>query len=393
MQWLPAEPRAGNSQKDDWAWTLRSAANRPLLRWLEDGPLVVVSDGSGAAPKLKARLMATGQAGTFGESGERFSAAVEDTPSDSRELLARVDFAPGHRCRHGIDARLPPGSGLCRLGAIGGRRRHSSRRWRAPSGEEGLDEAAIRTWETLHLGDEFDAEVGSTEVVGAFCGAISRHRGRGAAQCFGGLAGRQLHGWLPHGHHAAAARCRATRPRPGPGCRSSQLRNGKLVLERGLHQEIGWERKTDASGMTVLVFADNIENPVIEAMGHFAGGDSAVPPLPRFLTGQRPVARRRSRLLQRRELWPASSAVCPAATSSRQLCQRQRAGDAGPAAAGSDGPGAWLQLTPGARRPIPSRSPALWMAPEPAGRPATAGSPKILSPKWLRMRWTPSEPT
>ena len=45
MQWLPAEPRTGNAQKDDWAWTLRSAANRPLLRWLEDGPLVVVSEG------------------------------------------------------------------------------------------------------------------------------------------------------------------------------------------------------------------------------------------------------------------------------------------------------------------------------------------------------------
>ena len=95
IQWLPAQPRAGNAQKDDWAWTLRSAANRPLLRWLEDGPLVVVSDGSGARPKLKARLMATGQAGTFGESGERFSTTVEDTPADSRELLARVDFAPG----------------------------------------------------------------------------------------------------------------------------------------------------------------------------------------------------------------------------------------------------------------------------------------------------------
>ncbi len=48
MQWLPAEPRAAATrQKDDWEWTLRSAANRPLLRWLEDGPLVVVSDGSG----------------------------------------------------------------------------------------------------------------------------------------------------------------------------------------------------------------------------------------------------------------------------------------------------------------------------------------------------------
>src|ERR1700759_652550 len=52
MQWLPTEPRAASASKDDWEWTLRSAANRPLLRWLEDGPLVVVSDRSGR-PKLK----------------------------------------------------------------------------------------------------------------------------------------------------------------------------------------------------------------------------------------------------------------------------------------------------------------------------------------------------
>jgi hypothetical protein len=66
LQWLPSEPRVRNAQADDWKWTLRSAANRPLLRWLEDGPLVVVTDGTGARPKLKARIMATGQAGTFG---------------------------------------------------------------------------------------------------------------------------------------------------------------------------------------------------------------------------------------------------------------------------------------------------------------------------------------
>ena len=82
MQWLPSQPRGADAQPDDWKWTLRSAANRPLLRWLEDGPLVVVSDGTGKTPKLKARLMATGQAGTFGESGERISSAVEETPSN-----------------------------------------------------------------------------------------------------------------------------------------------------------------------------------------------------------------------------------------------------------------------------------------------------------------------
>jgi len=37
MQWLPSEPRTVGAQQDDWKWTLRAAANRPLLRWLEDG--------------------------------------------------------------------------------------------------------------------------------------------------------------------------------------------------------------------------------------------------------------------------------------------------------------------------------------------------------------------
>src|SRR3569833_2709703 len=119
MQWLPAEPKAANANKDDWEWTLRSAANRPLLRWLEDGPLVVVSDRPGAKPQLKARLMATGQDGTFGESGERFTASVEDTPSESRELLARVDFAPNSN--EGMESRRGGRRGRGGAGAGGAR--------------------------------------------------------------------------------------------------------------------------------------------------------------------------------------------------------------------------------------------------------------------------------
>ena len=56
IQWLPAEPRSSNARRDDWAWTLRSAADRPLLRWLEDGPLVVLSDGSGDAAQAQSPL-------------------------------------------------------------------------------------------------------------------------------------------------------------------------------------------------------------------------------------------------------------------------------------------------------------------------------------------------
>ena len=269
MQWLPAEPRSGNSQKDDWEWTLRSAANRPLLRWLEDGPLVVVSDGTGAAPKLKARLMATGQEGTFGESGERFSATVEDTPSSSRELLARVDFAPDTNA--GMESMLGFRQDLGFAGSVQSMAAiaiHPD--IDGPSGEEGLNEAAIRTWETMHLGDEFDAEVGSTEVVGRFASqspntvaavlpdaSVSWRGGNSSvgyrvATALPSPAGRdetQASTWMPE----------------------IAISKGDLVIERGLHQEIGWQRSTDRSSMAVVVFADNLENPVVEATGNFTG--------------------------------------------------------------------------------------------------------------------------
>jgi hypothetical protein len=46
-------------------------------------------------------------------------------------------------------------------------------------------------------------------------------------------------------------------------------------MEHGLHQEIGWERQTDASGVAFLVYADTVDNPVIEASGQIAGSGFA----------------------------------------------------------------------------------------------------------------------
>ena len=278
MQWLPAEPRAGNAQKDDWAWTLRSAANRPLLRWLEDGPLLVVSDGSGAAPRLKARLMATGQEGTFGESGERLSATVEETPSNSRELLARVDFAPdtdaGMESMLGFRQDLGFAGSVQSLAAVAIHPEIDASGSEGAAGAKGLDEAAVRSWETMNLGDEIEAEVGSTQVMARFAGHSANTVV--AALPFASV------GWRDGN---SAIRYRIATFAPGPQDSDDtqaqawlpqlSARNGDLAIEHGLHQEIGWERRTDVSGMAVTVYADHIDNPVIEAMGHFAAGDSS----------------------------------------------------------------------------------------------------------------------
>jgi hypothetical protein len=61
------------------------------------------------------------------------------------------------------------------------------------------------------------------------------------------------------------------------------MRNGRLAIERGLHQEIGWERRTDTSGMSVVLFADRLDNPVLEAMSRSASGGSDAAGLPAVL--------------------------------------------------------------------------------------------------------------
>jgi hypothetical protein len=56
---------------------------------------------------------------------------------------------------------------------------------------------------------------------------------------------------------------------------AAAVRQGRLTLEHGLHQEIGWERQTDRTGVSVLMFSDTVDNPVLQATGNgaaFGGG-------------------------------------------------------------------------------------------------------------------------
>jgi hypothetical protein len=270
VQWLPADPRASNAQSDDWAWTLRSAANRPLLRWLEDGPLVVVSDGSGSKPKLMARLMATGQAGTFGESGERFSTSVEDTPTDSRELLARVDFSPDSNA--GMESMLGFRQDLGFAGSVESVAAVTVEPDVMSAGGEGLEEASVRNSETMHFGDMMDAEAGANLVMARLDGVSATT----AMLPFASVAWHEGNSTL-HYRLATMIQDRATdESEPGAYLPAMVERNGAVAIERGKHQEIGWERRTDAAGMSVLVYSDNIENPVLQAMSRMAAGESQV---------------------------------------------------------------------------------------------------------------------
>jgi hypothetical protein len=286
MRWLPAEPRGENASQDDWAWTLRSAADRPLLRWLEDGPLVVVSDGTGAAPKLKARILVGDQSGAFGETGERISATVEDTPSDNRELLAHVDVSdegvesmlgfrqdmgfagsvesvaaveihPEFESQAGLDSSGASPSGLVSPSLV------------SPGG---FIEAGVRSVETMHLGPDITAEVGADAMLGRL-GGTNGSGVSGVSTVTRSMPFANVE-WR-NGNSSVHYRLATMVQNPSSG--NSQLpvaqfsaRNGSLAIEHGLFQEIGWTRQTNSSGVALAVYAQRVENPVVEAAGRFA---------------------------------------------------------------------------------------------------------------------------
>lgn len=261
MQWLPSEPRTSRTDRDDWKWTLRAASNRPLLRWLEDGPLVVVSEGPGSSPKLKARLVATGRQGSFGESGERVSATVEETPANSRELLAQVDFDP--ESAEGMESTLGFRQDLGFAGSVDSVAAIAIHPDVETAGSDGLDEASMRTEETIHLGDMLEAQAGSEQVFARF--ANNSQNTILAALPYITVAWRTRGSTLQY-RMATAVTGSADAGDGAEGMPRLAMNDGRMVLEHGMHQEIGWERQTDNSDFAVRMYEDRVDDPVLEAM-------------------------------------------------------------------------------------------------------------------------------
>jgi hypothetical protein len=197
---------------------------------------------------------------------------VEETPSNSRELLAHVDFDPGTNA--GMESMLGFRQDLGFAGSVQTVAAVALHPEIDAAGGDGLDEAAIRSWQSIHLGDEIEAEVGSNQVLARR--AVASPDTVAAMLPFAELGWRdgdsvvryRLATMAPAAQSEEDTEAQAWLP-------AISARNGELAFEHGLHQEIGWQRVTNNSGVSVLVYADQIDNPVMEAMSRFAAGDPA----------------------------------------------------------------------------------------------------------------------
>jgi hypothetical protein len=130
----------------------------------------------------------------------------------------------------------------------------------------------VHSSEILHFGDAIDAEVGSAAVIGHLSG--SSPSTVTAVLPFATVAWRYSSSTVSYRMTTMAPNLASVESQTSAFMPTLVERNGDVAMEHGMNQEIGWERRTGTSGVAVVIYAGHIDNPVLEALGRFAVGDS-----------------------------------------------------------------------------------------------------------------------
>ena len=267
FRWLPAQPRSADEPQDDWTWTLRLSANRPLLRMLEDGPLVVVTEAEGQNPALKARVTIRGGESGFGEGGVHHGFEMRRSNDDSHQLILRADLSQSEDTALntvvGYEQQLAPGRTLRTVGAFVDRPEIAG----GPDAQ-GMQAMILRAAETMTLNEAVDAEFGN-EIEAVHLGTTQ-------------IANHPFAALQVHAGDATVSYRIATAPgmqqadlidRPGALPPAIVERDGQLLLQHGLHQEFTLADRSGNLRVRVTAFHDSIVHPVINGGGQISEAD------------------------------------------------------------------------------------------------------------------------
>ena len=269
FRWLPAKPRPADEPRDDWTWTLRLSANRPLLRLLQDGPLVVVTNGDGSAPELKARVTVRGGESGFGDGGVHNDFEMERAPDDGRAMIFRADLSqaedPALNAMAGYEQQLAPGRTFRTVAAVETRPDVAG----GPT-SQGLQVIAMRTGETLDFGDSVQAEFGDeTEAIHLGDSLLANYPFATVTMRRGGNFISYRVSTAPGIQQVDDLDREATvEPKLGE-------RDGRLQLEKGVHQEVAAGRSEGALHVKVVAWHERVEHPVVSGGGNISAADWA----------------------------------------------------------------------------------------------------------------------
>lgn len=171
--WIPAQRRSANEPGDDWMWTLRSSANRPILRAVDDEGKTEISISSSGAESRRgsgitgARVSVTSDDSGFGHGGMHQTVLLDRIQADGSTQMLRADMS-GARTPYPVAPSVDAATGFesRTKSALNGYSRtlltyHSHPELIGRNGTAGLQAATLRSAQRVELGDTFLIDAGS----------------------------------------------------------------------------------------------------------------------------------------------------------------------------------------------------------------------------------------
>ena len=269
---LRVGPMRGTADDDDWKWTLRSVANRPVLRVLDDpssNDPALTGDKSDHDTKASLSFLAGSAAGGYGSGSDMSTAfSVERSifSADRVGISGNVGYGtglPAAIVRATYSHRMIDGSGPS-MGV-------TVRRF-APSdpnlGNASLQAVAFSAADDLNLGDVVELKFGSEVQTIQFLGRVTAFRPYGSVNLHvspNTVVGYAYSTSLPNtrndkGFDSAPADLSETDPRVS-------LANFATKLENAHHHELNVSRRIGKNNMQVAVFSDRVNNTALLGTG------------------------------------------------------------------------------------------------------------------------------
>ena len=305
--WLPAQRRRADETSDDWKWTLRSTANRPILRMVDEGTEIVFSSSATdhpAAPRARALEAVESGDGGFGQGGLHNVVTLHEGMDDGSDVMLRADLGAGVRAlsdpagvasgwTSSVESSELDAGYEARTGFNGGALRTVASYKSHPElvgagfvsgmqGGSGVQVIELTSAQRMALGENIEVEAG---------GRVQAIRE--------GVSGVETHPYFRVSAHPTGewtleyrlASDKAVQEFDDVTSGDSDVpvalvRNGHLAVERGLHQEITAGHRATKASVQVAFYHDGISAATISGgeTGTFvqatgasgSGGDPAV---------------------------------------------------------------------------------------------------------------------
>jgi hypothetical protein len=277
-------PRRGPAEEDDWKWVLRSVSNRPILRMLDDGSAVLVSQSENDDHEMKGTvsfLAGSASEGFGGASDVSTGFSVEKSIFSSGTMAVRGNVgygsgSPATVLRASYSHKLANGSEPQVAFTL--------RRLASPDGNlhnAGLQALALTTSDDFTLGDILELRFGSELQTIQFMGRVNAFRPFGSADLHLSrdtvleyrYATSEPDSRMDKGFDSAPADLSESQPHVS-------IAGFTPSLERAHHHELSLSRRVGKNSIQLAAYSDRVANPALTGVGELtADGGEVLPDL------------------------------------------------------------------------------------------------------------------